>query len=441
MFTPAELAAEHARAMRIVKAVLAACDARAATARAAREHGFKPGDAPWVLAIGKAAIGMAEGIKDVCGEPQRHLIVTVNGPVPGSLANILRSDHPLPTQRSLDAGQAVKRFIEEAKAAGAPSLTVLMSGGASSLICEPIPGIDLDDYRAVVSDMLAAGCPIDRMNTVRRAIDGLKGGGLGEVANPLPISLLVISDVIGDALHDIGSGPFVQSPSSADHAAAMIERSWGGRHSALLTALSCRPLPPRVNRPARVIVAMNNTMAVHAAARAVELEGIVSVSDRWDLARAMQQVGASAKAALIEMQPGEGLAWGGEWDVVTTAAGFGGRAQSVAISLRNLQVPAFVLCFATDGIDGTAPPGRQPAAGACVWTSMFWPGDDEQLGPHPTPGSGEESEHHTEWMNANSYQRLAHRDAVRPPHEPPAHIFTGPTGTNVNDLLIAWRVK
>ncbi|MFT3684504.1 MAG: DUF4147 domain-containing protein [Phycisphaerales bacterium] len=96
--TPFDPVAEHALAMRIVRAVLEACDPRAATAKAARASGLANTDGRWVLAIGKAAIGMAEGLADACGLPDRHLIVTVDGPHQGRLTNIMRSDHPLPTQ-------------------------------------------------------------------------------------------------------------------------------------------------------------------------------------------------------------------------------------------------------------------------------------------------------------------------------------------------------
>lgn len=427
VLTPAELAAEHARAMRIVKAVLAACDARAATACAARAEGFAAGDALWVLAIGKAAIGMAEGIKDVCGDPHRHLIVTVDGPPALSLANILRSDHPLPTQRSVDAGRGVKRFIQEARAAGAPSLTVLMSGGASSLICEPIPGLELEDYRGVVGAMLAGGWEVQRMNAVRRAIDGLKGGRLSALAAPLPVDLVVISDVIGDTLCDIGSGPFVHSPTGASVAADLIERAFDDRHAAVLTALSCQPSPPRVTAPRRTVVALNNAGAVRAAGDVLRAEGLSVVSDDWDVTAFMTGVGESAGLALSAATPREALTWGGEWDLAAPASGFGGRAQAAAVSLaQSLAVPVVGFVVATDGVDGLAPPGEAPAAGAIVWTGMHWP---------------DEADEDEDWLAANSFARLARRDAGRPKGEPAAHLQLGATGVNVNDLLVAWRVK
>ncbi len=427
MLTPAEVAAEHARAMRIVKAVLVACDARAATARAARAEGFAKGGAPWVLAIGKAAIGMAEGMKDVCGEPRRHLIVTVEGPPAGSLANIHRSDHPLPTLRSIEAGGAVKRFVEEARSAHAPGLTVLMSGGASALICEPIPGLELEEYRDAVRGMLESGWDIQRMNTVRRAVDRLKGGRLAGLAASLPVDLVVISDVIGDALHDVGSGPFVRSPTCAPDARDLLERGFGDRHAAILTALSCQPSPPRVAPPRRSVVALNNAAAVRAAGAALRAEGLSVASDAWDVTAYMTGVGESASEALSAAKAGEAVTWGGEWDVALPRRGFGGRAQAAAVSLaQTLTVPAVGLVLASDGVDGLAPPGESPAAGAVVWTGMYWP---------------DEADEDEDDLAANSYTRVARRDAHRPKGEPPAHLLLGPTGVNVNDVLIAWRVK
>jgi glycerate 2-kinase len=458
-FTPHELAAEHARAMRIVNAVLAACDARAATAKAAREHGLKPGDAPWVLSIGKAAIGMAEGLADVCGKPDRHLIVTVDGPSPVSLTNILRSDHPLPTQRSLGAGLAVKRFIEEAKAASAPSITALISGGASSLICEPIPGIDLDDYRAVVQSMLSAGWDIQRMNTARRAIDALKGGGLALLAAPLPIDLLVISDVIGNMLHDIGSGPFVANPSTGEDAEKLLlDVSLNPKCEQIAHSVLQRTALPRGRPCRRAIVAASSETAVAAARTAVEAEGLSVAQVRAGLSHRAEKVAVDAKTAINTLNPGEALIWSGEWPVRTRVAGYGGRVQECIASIMDFYPPLganadddrVAIGIATDGVDGVAPPGGPSAAGAWCWSGMTWDAwvSNDLIEKSPAlqlamkePDEGFRCFAIGEWCQANSYIRFAHRDAHRPPHEPPAHIFTGPTGTNVNDLLIAWRIR
>ncbi|MBY0308208.1 MAG: glycerate kinase [Phycisphaerales bacterium] len=449
-FTPQELAAEHARAMRIVRAVLNACDARRATADAARRHGMNSADGRWVLSIGKAAIGMAEGLAESCGTPDRHLIVTVDGPPAGRLTNILRSDHPLPTQRSLDAGQAVKGFIEEAKAAAATSLTALISGGASSLICEPIPGIELDEYRALVQAMLTAGWDIQRMNTIRRAIDGLKGGGLAALAAPLPIDVLVISDVIGNTLHDIGSGPFVWSPTSPDDACDLLTKGPPlACERSVFNAVSCHSYPRGLEPPRRAVVVLDNADAVGAAAGALAAEGFDNVSRRVEVIQSVEELSWSACAAAGLLQPAESLAWGGEWPLEDAPEGsVGGRCQALAIRLLGLPNDAFVLTLATDGTDGVADPARPAPAGAFVTRQMTFP----VVRPDAYPGDNllrwalaEDSDDpdyaYYRWYRSNSYRMFAHRDANLPPHEPPAHIFTGPTGTNVNDLLIAWRVK
>jgi len=455
--TEHQLAAEHARAMRIVQAVLAVCDARAATARAARDNNLKPGDAPWVLAVGKAAIGMAEGVKDACGRPHRHLIVTVDGPPALSLPNVLRSDHPLPTQRSLAAGNAVRRFIEEAKAAHAPSLTVLISGGASSLICEPIPGVDLDDCRAAVQAMLTAGWDIQRMNTVRRAIDELKGGGLAALAAPLPVDLLVISDVIGNTLCDIGSGPFVQSPTSPEDARSLLagDDVRCQATNPLLEALACRPRGDAPPPPRRAIVAMDNSAAVAAAVGLLHSEGFTTISVRPELSIPADAVVWSAGELVRLLAPDQAFVWGGEWPINRAIPGVGGRCQYVASRLKGFlcspTTSTQLLAFATDGADGAAPEGRAVPAGAFVsaaMTSTTVNGavEIENAGPSYRAALAKLAADPSDdldlirWAEDNSYHVLAHGDKHRRPGEPPAHIFTGPTGTNVNDLLIAWRV-
>lgn len=458
-FTPQELAAEHARAMRIVRAVLDACDARRATARAARNAGMTAHDGRWVLSIGKAAIGMAEGLADACGLPDRHLIITVDGPKQDRLTNILRSDHPLPTQRSLDAGQAVKRFIEEAKTAGAPSLTALISGGASSLICEPIPGIDLDEYRAVVQAMLQAGWSIQWTNTVRRAIDQLKDGALANLAAPLPIDLLVVSDVVGDTIFDIGSGPFTKGPTSYARAEALcLDITLRPRSEPAAKAVLQRPAPPKAWPCRREIVVASNAIAAAAAKSTLESEGFQIDNFLVDVAERAHKVAYNAETAIDKLNSQQGLCWSGEWPASVRVSGFGGRAQACIVQLRDYcksfrddtDRRCIALAFATDGVDGVPPPGEPSAAGAWCWSGMSWDPDPLHEAAPACPvlvqaiqkagGDFDYADLHV-WREANSYHVLAHRDKHRRPGEPPAHIFTGPTGTNVNDLLIAWRVK
>jgi hydroxypyruvate reductase len=460
MFTPEELAAEHARAMRIVRAVLGACDARTTTARAARTEGFGRGDAPWVLSVGKAAIGMAEGLTDVCGAPQRHLIVTTDGPAAGSLANVLRSDHPLPTQRSLEAGSAVRQFIEDAKAARAPSLTVLISGGASSLICEPIPGLDLSEYRAVVGSLLRQGVDIASMNTVRRAVDALKGGRLAALAGGIPLELFAMSDVCGNALHDIGSGPFVASPTVADDAAAVLER-WAINEEvpSAMVALSCQPRPQVPSPLRRAVVVCDNAAAAVAAAAAARAEGLEVAATRGGIDEPAEEFYHSIVHVVRDLSPGKAVVYGGEWNVGDVSRrGLGGRAQSMAARFLPLVTQTHqrlcVLVFATDGLDGTAPLRRPVSAGAFIWGRVYVLPSNlvRVLAGAPTESpvglidQGVHEKHdadvaRADWLIKNSYHVFAGRDASPRPGEPAAHVFTGPTGTNVNDILVAWNAS
>ncbi|MFT3684505.1 MAG: DUF4147 domain-containing protein [Phycisphaerales bacterium] len=344
--------------------------------------------------------------------------------------------------------------MEEARTANAPAITALISGGASSLICEPIPGLDLDDYRSVVQAMLAAGWDIKLMNTVRRAIDELKGGGLGLLAAPLPVDLLVISDVVGATLHDVGSGPFVTTPTDADDAWRLLScaSDLPSVSDAILEALNCRPRGDSSPAPRRAAVVLSNHDAVAAASAALTADGLSVVSERADCAFVADTVAWSALRAVEVLEPGEAIVWGGEWStpgVTGAIGGVGGRCQYIGATLdgsfsRHTRHDC-MLVFATDGTDGIAPPGKPTPAGAFIYAGMsVTPASDP-----PIEGAGDwydDARNDEEdrsalyyWEQVNSYHVIAHRDRHRSEGEPPSHIFTGPTGTNVNDLLVAWR--
>lgn len=161
-----------------------------------------------VVGAGKAAASMADALVNAYGAAVEGVVVTRYGhgldhPIVG--IEVLEAGHPVIDAAGLVAG---RRIVELASAATANDrLIVLLSGGASALMESPLPGLSLNDFQVVNRELLAVGATIVEMNTVRRQLSAIKGGGLARAAAPAEVRVLAISDVPGDCIADIGSGP------------------------------------------------------------------------------------------------------------------------------------------------------------------------------------------------------------------------------------------
>lgn len=184
-------------------AALAAVDGRAVVARRLRRERFtKP---VHVIAIGKAAEAMTLGAHDVLGSKIADALIVTRNPLMSLSWTVHTGGHPLPDERSLQAGRALISSIEALP--GEADVLVLLSGGASALV-EFLPdGITLDDLRRVNEWLLASGLDIAAMNAVRRRLSLLKGGRLAALLGARHVLGLAISDVPGDDVRWIGSGP------------------------------------------------------------------------------------------------------------------------------------------------------------------------------------------------------------------------------------------
>lgn len=416
-----------------MRAVLDACDARRTTADALRGSGHQR----CVLSLGKAAWRMMQGLEDACGSVEHRMVVTSAGSPGVGERGVIESDHPWPTERSERAAGAVRAFLESARSREEARVTVLMSGGASALVAEPVNGLTIDDLREVTRLLITRGATIGELNTVRRAIDATKGGRLALFCEPMAIEVFGVSDVPGDVMSDIGSGPFVPSVTGVEEAAAVVDRYTSGEECGWVReVLNMMPRMERAREPGVSRVVLTNAAAVRAGAAALEREGIAVVSER-SLAMKMSGVRASLVAAMNEIGPGEGLVWGGEWaiDRRINADGAGGRMQHLMASML-LEQPGIkgeggwvMMGVGTDGVDGITPPGEVAAAGARVmWKSGEW-----------VEGvSDEQKRHAVEGDSWSFFQRL---DAVSMPMGWVHQMSNGPTGTNVNDVVVAWRPR
>lgn len=332
----------RALAEAVFREVIAACDpaARVRAALAAPDlAGRLAGRRRLAFAAGKAALAMARG----AGAVDDGLAVVPRGgagPLPAGW-RLCEASHPEPDAASVAAGRAVQALI--ARAVAGDAVLALISGGASSLIEAPLG--TLDELVATARRLMAAGAPIAELNAVRRAVSAIKGGKLARGC-AAPITTLAISDVIGDDLAVIGSGPTIPARDGdlARVIAPMVSAAAAAQH-----ALAARGLPARIVGP------ITGEPAALAARLLADLR-----ADALNASAGDPPDAPNASAVLI--------AWGEPTVALPADAGVGGRAQQLALelaaALRATRLAALVV--GTDGIDGPPPPGRPSPAGAYV---------------------------------------------------------------------------
>lgn len=375
----------------------------------------------FILSLGKAAVPMALAALDIVGETTvagggiiaKHLPETAL-PLPA-----FAGSHPVPDDQSVAATTAV---LEPLAALTEKDLVLcLISGGASALFTRP--RLPLDDWRALNQALLASGCPIQAINTVRRQLDAVKGGGLARRVAPARIISLILSDVVGNDLAAIGSGPTVASQETPARALAVLQQYEVDRFldtavtqtvTTALQKLAETEFTPPTNIIANLIVGSIQQSAQAAAAKA-EVLGFQTRLLTTRLEGEAREVGKFAAALAIDAPRQSATLLGGETTVTLRGKGVGGRnletALAAAINLASWPHRT-ITCFATDGDDG--PSG---AAGATV-TGQTVQNRDTAV---------------TSLDNNDSYTYFQQLDAAG---HGPHLIKTGPTGTNVNDLII-----
>jgi hydroxypyruvate reductase len=344
----------------------------------------------------------------------------------------MEGGHPLPDARSVQAGEKVLEFVSSLREDD--TLVCLISGGGSALVTAPY--VPLEDLQALTSLLLASGARIDEINTVRRQLERIKGGGLARATKARIISL-ILSDVIGNPLEAIASGPTVRDPTTREDALKIInqysrvlttESRRHGDNSFLnsvtqwLTTLeenrSSKPVVDDNSIFARVqnIIIGDNKLATQAAVRQAEEEKIHTEVLTNSLHGEAREVGVMLAKMLFEKSQRRKrpfcLIAGGETTVRVSGEGKGGRNQELALSaaerLRGMR-DVLLVALATDGDDGPT-----DAAGAVV-----------------TAESADRAQ--ARGLDAADY--LSRNDAYPFFQELGDLIKTGPTGTNVNDLV------
>jgi glycerate 2-kinase len=387
-----------------------------------------------LLAAGKAAVPMAEAAAGLLGERLgRGVVVTRRGQggtwsLPEGV-RLLEAGHPVPDAAGEAAARAVEDIVSGASAEDV--FLTLLSGGASALLPDPAEGLTLEDLQETTSLLLRSGAPIGDLNAVRKHLARLKGGRLARLAAPARMVVLLLSDVVGDPLDVIASGPTAPDPTTYADAWRALERR--GLVSDLRTAVrrhletglsggiaeSPKPGDLVFERVLNVVVG-SCRLAAEAAVREARTLGyrtlLLSTFVEGEAREIVRVAVAQGRGVLVEghpLVPPACLIWGGETTVTVKGSGTGGRNQeqalAAALALDRIE-GVTLMALATDGSDGPT-----DAAGGIV--------DGTTAAAIRAAG-------------VDPVRALADNDSYRALAAGGALLRTGPTGTNVNDLLV-----
>jgi glycerate 2-kinase len=376
-----------------------------------------------VMAVGKAAPGMAAAfLRRSERQPDEIFALAPDGvPTPKRIAPYVRyARHPVPDARGEEATRALLDLV--AGLAPADGVVLLLSGGASALLAQPLPGVDREQAAALTRALLHTGARIDELNAVRKHLFAALGGRLAAVC-PAPVLTLAVSDVPGDDLAVIASGPTVPDPTTFAVAAAVLRRRCVGAEFpeiAEYLAAGERGMLPESPKPGDPRLAAAHTHLLGGSREALAAATAVAADAGFTVhvltrqlsgeARAFGETLGSMAGAISSGEPVALLA-AGETTVTVRGHGTGGRNLEVALAAACALagVPErCILAAGTDGVDGIS-----PAAGAVV--------DGDTVGRAVARGR-------------DAVLALAENDSWRFFSGLPEAIVTGPTGANVADL-------
>ena len=396
----------------IVKAAIHAVQPDAAVKRALSNHTF-PGRI-FLVAAGKAAWQMAKTASDFLSDRIcAGVVVTKYDHVMGTIPNVIccEAGHPVPDENSFSGTQKALDLVADLHEDD--TVLFLLSGGGSALFEKPlIPGAQLQD---ITSQLLACGADIIEINTIRKRLSAVKGGKFAELCSPAHVFSIVLSDILGDPLDMIASGPACPDSSTSAQAVAITEK-YDLRLSDEAKALLQQETPKSLHNVTTMITGSVRELcdAAANACRALGYEPIVLT----DMLCCQAKEAGSFLASILKTHSVSGrkcaFIAGGETVVQLTGNGKGGRNQELALS-------------ATLGISGIH--------GAAVFSI----GSDGTDGP--TDAAGGYVDYTTaETLSAQGidiFKVLQNNDAYHTLCSCNGLIFTGPTGTNVNDVAVA----
>jgi glycerate 2-kinase len=382
----------------------------------------------FVIALGKAAVAMSDAVVDFFDDKLAGSVIVAESPGPCPAPCDLLLGHPVPNENSVPAGQRIAALL--AQAGESDLVACLISSGSSALATLPVESVSLADLQTLTDALLRSGATINELNAVHKHLDRVKGGGIARMAGGARVLTLILSDVVGDPLDVIASGPTSPDPTTFADAWAALER-----HSLVETmppaicdylraglrgeaADTPKPSDTLFERVQNVIVGSNRQAAQAAVTRAQQLGFnalLLSTFVEGEARQVAHVAAALAKEIVRYDQPVKKpacLVWGGETTVTVRGHGKGGPNQELALAAAialDGWDGVLVEALGTDGTDGSV-----DAAGAII--------------------TGE-TVSRARAMGLDAQAHLANNDAYHFFASVGDLVTIGPTGTSVNDLL------
>ena len=389
----------------------------------------------FVVGAGKAGTPMAYAVAEVLGDylhagcvvvKEGHAATTTHDQL-----TIIEAGHPVPDARGVSGGQQVTELLAQTNEHDL--VITVISGGGSALLTRPVDGVSLTDLQSLTSTLLSCGASIDEINTLRKHLDQVKGGGLAQLAHPATVITLILSDVVGNPLNVIASGPTVPDPTTFADSLAIIERyavadqvprsimEYLQRGMAGDVPETLKPEDADTVQVQNVLIG-SNELAAEAALAAAGAEGFHTMllttfaqGEAREIGRVLAAIGRELAATGRPLPRPACIVVGGETTVTLRGDGRGGRNQELALAsvadLAGLNDIALIT-LATDGGDGPT-----DAAGAVVTDATLQRAQAMGLVP---------SDH------------LARNDAYPFFAALGDLLLPGPTHTNVNDLAFVF---
>jgi hydroxypyruvate reductase len=384
-----------------------------------------------VIGFGKASAAMAQTLEAVMGEAIRGGIVNVKDghSLPLKVVQVREASHPVPNQAGVEG---TREIIELLKETGERDLVLCwISGGGSALLPHPAEGLTLQDKQQVTRLLLECGATIHEINAIRKHLSGVKGGRLARLAYPSTLVSLILSDVIGDDLDSIASGPTVPDRNTFDDCLAILNRyeleeqvpenvrAVLEKGAAGILAETPKEGDPAFERTQNVIIG-SNALAVSAAREKAEELGYTSLvlstlieGETKEVAKVHAAVAKEIRLSGNPIPPPACVISGGETTVTIRGKGLGGRNQEFVLASA-IEIDGFhgvvMLSAGTDGTDGPT-----DAAGAIADGNTVKEAQEKGLGAE-------------QFLRENdSYTYFSQLDRL---------LITGPTHTNVMDLRL-----
>ncbi len=387
----------------------------------------------FVIGGGKASGYMAEEIEKLLGKwIMRGLVVIPDYLRPTPRSRRIRyhaATHPIPSRKGVDGVLAMLRLVDDISRDDL--VIVLVSGGGSALMPLPVEEINLNDEAKVTSLLLRSGASIDEINTVRKHLSQVKGGRLAERLYPATVLTLIISDVVGDKIDAIASGPTAPDPTTYHDVELVLKKYdlWfqipKNARRVITHGLSgsIPETPKRKNkvfRRVQNVIVGNNRASCLAAASAMTKAGyrtqVLSIQitgEAREVGRIFGSIVRDIRENSLPFAPPAALIAGGETTVTVRGKGKGGRNQELALAAAvkiSGSYGVVVGSFATDGIEGRTNAAGAVADGSTITRSLRLRMDPEEF-----------------LRNNDSYRYFSKLKDL---------VITGPTGTNVNDIAI-----